>query len=287
MRWRPGGRSSNLDDMRSSTGGRGLRVGGGLGLGGIAIVLVIGLLTGQNPLQILGSLVEGGAGGAVETGAPPSQEELAAEEPMVQFVSFVLDDAQNTWRQIFARSGEQYADARLVLFRDAVESQCGMGQTAMGPFYCPPDQRVYIDLSFYDELKRRFGAPGDFAQAYVITHEIGHHVQNLLGIERQVRAQQQRSPGAANDLSVRMELQADCFAGVWGHSTAQRKILEQGDVEEGLGAAAAIGDDRLQRESGGRVSPESFTHGSSAQRVEWFRRGLTEGNIESCNTFGR
>ena len=287
MRWRPGGRSSNLDDMRSSTGGRGLRVGGGLGLGGIAIVLVIGLLTGQNPLQILGSLVEGGAGGAVETGAPPSQEELATEEPMVQFVSFVLDDAQNTWRQIFARSGEQYADARLVLFRDAVESQCGMGQAAMGPFYCPPDQRVYIDLSFYDELKRRFGAPGDFAQAYVITHEIGHHVQNLLGIERQVRAQQQRSPGAANDLSVRMELQADCFAGVWGHSTAQRNILEQGDVEEGLNAAAAIGDDRLQRNSGGRVSPESFTHGSSAQRVEWFRRGLTEGNIESCNTFGR
>ncbi|HET8621929.1 MAG TPA: neutral zinc metallopeptidase [Gemmatimonadales bacterium] len=286
MRWRPGGRSSNLDDLRSSTGGRGLRVGGGLGLGGIAIVLVIGLLTGQNPLQILGSLV-GGAGGAVETGAPPSQEELTAEEPMVQFVSFVLDDAQKVWQQVFARSGEQYTDARLVLFRDAVESQCGMGQTAMGPFYCPPDQRVYIDLSFYDELKRRFGAPGDFAQAYVITHEIGHHVQNLLGIERQVRAQQQRNPGAANDLSVRMELQADCFAGVWGHSTAQRDILEQGDVEEGLNAAAAIGDDRIQRQSGGRVSPESFTHGSSAQRVEWFRRGLSEGKVESCNTFGR
>jgi predicted metalloprotease len=286
MRWRPGGRSSNLDDLRSSTGGRGLRIGGGLGLGGIALVLVIGLLTGQNPLQILGSLVEGGAGGAVETGTPPSQEELAAEEPMVQFVSFVLDDAQSTWRQIFTRSGEQYTDARLVLFRDAVESQCGMGQAAMGPFYCPPDQRVYIDLGFYDELKQRFGAPGDFAQAYVITHEIGHHVQNLLGIERQVRAQQQRNPGAANDLSVRMELQADCFAGVWGHSTAQRNILEQGDVEEGLNAAAAIGDDRLQRQGGGRVSPESFTHGSSAQRVEWFRRGLSEGRVESCNTFG-
>ena len=173
-----------------------------------------------------------------------------------------------------------------MLFRDAVDSQCGMGQSAMGPFYCPPDQRVYIDLSFLDELKRRFGAPGDFAQAYVITHEIGHHVQNLLGIERQVRAQQQRNPGAANDLSVRMELQADCFAGVWGHSTGQRQILEQGDLEEGLNAAAAIGDDRLQRESSGRVSPESFTHGSSAQRVEWFRRGLSDGKIESCNTFG-
>ena len=287
MRWRPGGRSSNVDDLRSSTGGRGLRIGGGLGLGGIALVLVIGLLTGQNPLQILGSLVEGGAGGAVETGTPPSQEELATEEPMVQFVSFVLDDAQNVWRQIFSQSGEQYGDARLALFRDAVESQCGMGQSAMGPFYCPLDQRVYIDLSFYDELKQRFGAPGDFAQAYVITHEIGHHVQNLLGIERQVRAQQQRNPGAANDLSVRMELQADCFAGVWGHSTAQRDILERGDVEEGLNAAAAIGDDRLQRQSGGRVSPESFTHGSSAQRVEWFRRGLAEGKVESCNAFGR
>ena len=287
MRWRPGGRSSNVDDLRSSTGGRGLRIGGGLGLGGIALVLVIGLLTGQNPLQILGSLVEGGAGGAVETGTPPSQEELATEEPMVQFVSFVLDDAQNVWRQIFSQSGEQYGDARLALFRDAVESQCGMGQSAMGTFYCPLDQRVYIDLSFYDELKQRFGAPGDFAQAYVITHEIGHHVQNLLGIERQVRAQQQRNPGAANDLSVRMELQADCFAGVWGHSTAQRDILERGDVEEGLNAAAAIGDDRLQRQSGGRVSPESFTHGSSAQRVEWFRRGLAEGKVESCNAFGR
>ncbi len=287
MRWRPGGRSSNVDDLRASTGGRGLRVGGGLGLGGIAIVLVIGLLTGQNPLQILGSLVESGAGGAVQTGAPPSQEELAAQEETVQFVSFVLDDAQNTWRQLFQKSGDQYRDARLVLFRDAVDSQCGMGQAAMGPFYCPPDQRLYIDLGFYDELKQRFGAPGDFAQAYVITHEIGHHVQNLLGIERQVREQQQRNPGGANDLSVRMELQADCFAGIWGHSTAQRDILEQGDVEEGLNAAAAIGDDRLQKQGGGRVSPESFTHGSSAQRVEWFRRGLSDGRVESCNTFAR
>jgi predicted metalloprotease len=285
MRWRPGGRSSNLDDLRGSTGGRGLRVGGGLGLGGIAILLVIGLLTGQNPLQILGSIA--GGGGALETGAPPSQEELASEEPQVQFVSFVLDDAQNTWRQLFSQHGEQYQDARLVLFRDAVDSQCGMGQSAMGPFYCPPDQRVYIDLGFFDELKRRFAAPGDFAQAYVITHEIGHHVQNLLGIERQVRAEQQRNPGAANDLSVRMELQADCFAGIWGHSTNQRQILEQWDVEEGLNAAAAIGDDRLQRQSGGRVSPESFTHGSSAQRVAWFRRGLESGAIDQCNTFSR
>jgi predicted metalloprotease len=288
MRWRPGGRSSNLDDLRSSTGGRGLRVGGGLGLGGIAIVLVIGLLTGQNPLQILGSLVEGGAGGtAVQTGSPPSQEELAAEEESVQFVSFVLDDAQNTWRELFRREGQQYEDARLALFRDAVESSCGMGQSAMGPFYCPADRRVYIDLGFYDELRRRFGAPGDFAQAYVISHEIGHHVQNLLGIERQVREQQQGNPGGANELSVRMELQADCFAGIWGHSTAQRKLLDEGDVQEALNAAAAIGDDRIQTQGGGRVSPESFTHGSSEQRVQWFRTGLERGEIGSCNTFGR
>jgi predicted metalloprotease len=288
MRWRPGGRSSNLDDLRSSTGGRGVRVGGGLGLGGIAIVLVIGLLTGQNPLQILGSLVEGGAGGtAVQTGSPPSQEELAAEEESVQFVSFVLDDAQNTWRELFRREGQQYEDARLALFRDAVESSCGMGQSAMGPFYCPADRRVYIDLGFYDELRRRFGAPGDFAQAYVISHEIGHHVQNLLGIERQVREQQQGNPGGANELSVRMELQADCFAGIWGHSTAQRKLLDEGDVQEALNAAAAIGDDRIQTQGGGRVSPESFTHGSSEQRVQWFRTGLERGEIGSCNTFGR
>ncbi len=288
MRWRPGGRSSNLDDLRSSTRGRGLRVGGGLGLGGIAIVLVIGLLTGQNPLQKLGSLVEGGAGGtAVQTGSPPSQEELAAEEESVQFVSFVLDDAQNTWRELFRREGQQYEDARLALFRDAVESSCGMGQSAMGPFYCPADRRVYIDLGFYDELRRRFGAPGDFAQAYVISHEIGHHVQNLLGIERQVREQQQGNPGGANELSVRMELQADCFAGIWGHSTAQRKLLDEGDVQEALNAAAAIGDDRIQTQGGGRVSPESFTHGSSEQRVQWFRTGLERGEIGSCNTFGR
>ncbi|HEU5170245.1 MAG TPA: neutral zinc metallopeptidase [Gemmatimonadales bacterium] len=287
MRWSPRGRSSNLDDLRAQTGGRrGLRVGGGLGLGGIVLLLVIGLLTGQNPLALLGALIEGGAGGpGAETGAPPSADELAAEEETVQFVSFVLDDVQNTWRQLFPRLGEQYVDARLALFRDAVESACGLGQAAMGPFYCPGDRRVYIDLGFYDDLRRRFGAPGDFAEAYVIAHEIGHHVQNLLGIERDVRREQQANPGAANELSVRMELQADCFAGIWGHSTAQRDILERGDVEEGLNAAAAIGDDRIQSMGGGRVAPESFTHGSSEQRVRWFRRGLEEGRVEACNAF--
>ena len=291
MRWRPGGRSSNVDDLRASTGGRGLRVGGGLGLGGIAIVLVIGLLTGQNPLQILGSLVESGAGGAVQTGAPPSQEELAAQEETVQFVSFVLDDAQNTWS---AALGPRYRRATLVLFTDVVQSACGTAQSATGPFYCPQDEKVYIDLGFYRELKQRFGAPGEFAQAYVLAHELGHHVQTLTGTERQMRRLQQSNPGQANQLSVRLELQADCYAGIWGHSTAQRTVtlpdgstaplLEPGDVEAGLNAAAAIGDDRLTR---GRVSPESFTHGSSAQRVEWFKRGLETGRLDACDTFGR
>jgi predicted metalloprotease len=204
---------------------------------------------------------------------------------MVQFVSFVLDDAQNTWRKIFPRIGAEYQDAKLVLFRDGIRSGCGVAGSATGPFYCPGDGRVYIDLSFYEELARRFGAPGDFAQAYVLAHEIGHHVQNLLGIERKFRQSQRMNPGSANALSVRMELQADCFAGIWGHSTAQRQILERGDVEEGLAAAAAIGDDRLQRMGQGYVNPDSFTHGSSQQRVNWFRRGLETGDVQACDAF--
>jgi len=201
----------------------------------------------------------------------------------VQFVSFVLDDAQNTWKKILA---DRYRDAKLVLFRGAVESACGFAQAAMGPFYCPRDEKVYIDLSFYDDLRRRFGAQGgDFAQAYVLAHEIGHHVQRLRGIDERVRAAQEQQPGAQNELSVRLELQADCFAGVWGHSTAQRDILERGDIEDALNAAAAIGDDRLQKMSQGRVVPESFTHGSSKQRVEWFRRGFDGGDPKSCDTF--
>lgn len=210
----------------------------------------------------------------------------AREKPLVQFVSFVLDDAQNEWKQILpSEAGVQYRDAKLVLFRDAVNSACGSAQSASGPFYCPSDQKVYIDLGFYDELKNRFGASGDFAQAYVLTHEIGHHVQNLLGIEDKVRQAQRANPGAANDLSVRLELQADCLAGVWGHSTAQRNILEQGDVEKALNAAAAIGDDRIQRMSGRGISPDSFTHGSSQQRVQWFQAGFNSGHLSDCNTF--
>jgi predicted metalloprotease len=282
MRWTPGRRSDNLEDRRSATG---VRRGAGIGLGTIAIIAVFGLLTGQNPLVLL-TQVLGGGGGQV-AGPPPSQEELAREEPMVQFVSAVLDSAQATWHRRLPGGGATYSDARLVLFRDAVESACGMGQAAMGPFYCPGDHRVYIDLGFYDELKQRFGAPGDFAQAYVIAHEIGHHVQNLLGIERQVREAQQRNPSQQNALSVAMELQADCLAGIWAHDAQRGGYLEVGDTEEALNAAASIGDDRIQRSAGARVSPESFTHGSSEQRVTWFRRGLERGDIDACDTFAR
>jgi hypothetical protein len=200
-----------------------------------------------------------------------------AEEPMVQFVSFVLDDAQATWQKLL---GPRYRQTNLVLFREGVRTACGTAPSAVGPFYCPADEKVYIDLSFFEDLRSRFGAPGDFAQAYVLAHEIGHHVQTVLGIDREVRR-----AGRSNELSVRMELQADCFAGVWGHSTAKRDILERGDVEEGLNAAAAIGDDRLQRRSGGQVNPDSFTHGTSEQRAQWFRRGLESGTVEACNTF--
>jgi predicted metalloprotease len=260
-----------------------LRRGGvKVGLGGIVVLLLLSVVFKRDFL----SLIETGPGASYSTEeVQPNPARDAREEPLVQFVSFVLDDAQNTWRQVFPTMGTQYRNAKLVLFRDWTESACGSAESATGPFYCPEDEKVYIDLGFYDELKARFGAPGEFAQAYVLAHEIGHHVQNILGIEAEVREMQRRYPSRAKELSVRMELQADCLAGVWGHSTAQRDILEQGDVESGLGAAAAVGDDRIQHMSTGRVSPESFTHGSSAQRVEWFRRGLSQGNVAACNTF--
>jgi hypothetical protein len=255
-------------------------MGVGLGAGGTVLLLVLGLLFGRDLLP------EGDLGGDnYVSGGELAPGDSAREEPMVQFVSFVLDDAQGTWQQIFVESNQQYREARLVLFRDATRSACGVGQSAMGPFYCPLDERVYLDLDFFDELHQRFGAPGDFAQAYVIAHEIGHHVQNLLGTNARVRELQERDPTIANELSVRLELQADCYAGVWGNATAQRDVLERGDVDEGLGAAAAIGDDRIQREAQGRVSPESFTHGTSAQRVFWFRRGLESGDPANCDSF--
>ena len=250
--------------------------GRGIGIGGLLLLLVLSLVFKRDFLSLVGM------------GSGPYYAQQASdpkEESEVQFVSFVLDDAQNTWSDLFARSGRQYRDAKLVLFRDVVDSGCGMAESATGPFYCPLDQKVYIDLGFYRELRERFGAPGDFAQAYVLAHEIGHHVQRLMGVSDRVRDQQEQGPKLRNQLSVRLELQADCLAGVWGHSTAQRQILEQGDVEEGLNAASAVGDDRISRMAGRSVSPESFTHGTSQQRVEWFKRGFESGKVESCNTF--
>ena len=277
MRWTPGGVSGNIEDQRSSGGGGGFG-GGRVGLGGLLIAGVLSLIFGRD---FISPLLSGGGGPA----RSPQVDEARnrAEEPAVQFVSFVLDDSQNTWRRIM---GPEYQDAKLVLFRDAVQSACGAAGAATGPFYCPGDQKLYLDLSFFEELDRRFGAPGDFAQAYVIAHEVGHHVQTLMGISRKVRQAQSQNPGAANDLSVRMELQADCFAGVWGHSANQRGHLEAGDTEEGLAAAAAVGDDRIQKQARGYVNPESFTHGSSQQRMQWFTRGFRSGDIRQCDTFG-
>jgi uncharacterized protein len=284
MRWQSSGRSRNIEDRRGQKPV--YRRPAPLGCGGLIFILVISYFMGWNPLPLL--LMSGGGGPPQQT--PQFQEgpyqSTAAEEQLVDFVSFVLDDVQTVWAQNLPRYGVQYHDAKLVLFRDAVASACGFASTATGPFYCPADEKVYIDLGFYDELRRRFGASGDFAQAYVLAHEIGHHVQKITGIEQEVRQRQRARPGLANDFSVLMELQADCLAGLWGYSTARRDILEAGDVEEGLNAAAAIGDDRIQRMSGQFVNPDAFTHGSSAQRVEWFRRGLETGDLDACDTFG-
>jgi uncharacterized protein len=272
MRWTPGGPSRHVEDRRGQRG----PAMAGLGLGGTAIVLILGLIFGRDFLG------EGGpAGGAA--GGEVAIEETAEERELVQFVTYVLDDAQAVWTELLPG----YRPATLVLFRDATQTACGVGQSAMGPFYCPADEKVYVDLSFYDALRSRFGAPGDFAQAYVIAHELGHHVQQLTGTAGDVRRAQQSDRRNANAYSVALELQADCYAGVWAHSAARRDKLEPGDVEEGLGAAAAVGDDRLQQQAGGRVQVESFTHGSSAQRMEWFRRGMQSGDPRACETLGR
>ena len=270
MRWQDLRRSTNVQDRRGMRGG--LPVTGGLGL---VVVLVIAALTGINPLALLG-----GGGPATES-APPGDDQAS------QFVSRILGSTEDVWGSLFNSSGQQYRAPSLVIFSDYTSTGCGTGQTATGPFYCPLDQTVYIDLSFYDALRDRLGAPGDFAQAYVIAHEVGHHIQNLLGTME--RVQQSRGGGdeaTANAMSVRLELQADCYAGLWAHHAERaNQILEQGDVEEALGAASAIGDDRLQRQSQGHVVPESFTHGTSEQRVRWFRRGLEQGDSRSCDTF--
>jgi predicted metalloprotease len=273
MRWRGGRRSSNIEDRRGRVPMK--AIGGGIG--GI-IVLVIALLLGADPGQVSN----------VNPSSNFDSSSLSAEDQeLADFVSVVLADTEDTWNGIFADENLDYREPTLVLFTGAVDSSCGFAQSAMGPFYCPVDEQVYIDLSFYRDLKERFNAPGDFAQAYVIAHEVGHHVQNLLGISEQVQsAQQGVGEAEANRLSVMQELQADCFAGVWAYNADEaRNILEQGDVEEGLNAASAIGDDRLQMQSQGRVTPDSFTHGTSEQRVSWFQRGLDTGDINSCNTF--
>lgn len=275
MRWTPGGRSPNLEDRRSLGGG----MGRGLGIGGTVVVLALSLIFGRNLFTDLG--VEPGVNA---TGAPMSAADSAAEEPEVQFISFVLDDVQRTWAKILPSYGASFHPARLVLFRNSTDSGCGPAQSVMGPFYCPLDERVYLDLGFFEELKQRFGASGDFAQAYVLAHELGHHVQHLLGTDARVREVQESNPSEANQLSVRLELQADCFAGVWAHSTDQRRLLQQGDVDEALNAASAVGDDRIQKRTTGRINVDSFTHGSAAQRAASFNRGFETGDPRNCNT---
>jgi uncharacterized protein len=286
MRWSPGDESQDIEDRRDESGGGGGFQFGGfhLGIGGALVLLILSFIFRTNLFTLLG-------GGTGDPGTAVSQPDPArdeAEKPLVQFVSFVLDDTQKTWTQILPeQANTPYRHAKLVLFRDSTQSGCGGAAASTGPFYCPEDERVYIDLGFFDELSRRFGAPGQFAQAYVLAHELGHHVQKLLGIEGKVHQLQESNSREVNPLSVKLELQADCFAGVWAHSTQQRGLLESGDVQSALGAAAAVGDDRLQKMSTGRVSPESFTHGSSQQRMHWFKAGLDNGTITACNTFGQ
>ncbi len=287
MKWTPGGESQDIEDRRDEGGGggRGFQFGGmHLGIGGALILLVLSLVFKQNFFALLG----GGGGGSpnAPVARQPNPARDQQEQPLVQFVSFVLDDTQKTWEQILPRqAGRPYRHAKLVLFRNYTQSGCGGAESATGPFYCPQDEKVYIDLGFYDELKQRFGAPGEFAQAYVLAHEIGHHIQKVVGTEARVRQMNQGNRRTDNALSVKVELQADCYAGVWAHSTQQRNLLEQGDIQSALGAAAAVGDDRLQKMSTGQVAPDSFTHGSSAQRMHWFQQGFDSGSIAACNTF--
>jgi predicted metalloprotease len=287
MKWEGGRESSNVEDARDvgGGGGGGFRLGGGsLGIGSVVIAVVAGWIFGINPLTLLEQMSGGGT-------APQTQQAPAhappANDQMAKFVSVVLGDTEDVWRVQFKQMGATYREPKLRLFRGSTPTACGTGQAAMGPFYCPLDEKVYIDLRFYEVMKTKLGAPGDFAQAYVIAHEVGHHVQKLMGITDKVESMRGRSSEAQqNALSVRLELQADCFAGIWGHDAqAARQVLEQGDVEEALNAATQIGDDTLQRRTQGTIVPESFTHGTSAQRVAWFKRGLQSGSVAQCNTF--
>ena len=279
MRWSPGRDSGNVEDRRGS-GGLGMAP---MGIGGTIVLVVLSLIFGRNFV--------GGSDQTAPTDNAPGEvgrpvSESATEKREVQLVRFVFDTAQVTWSQVLSSEGARWHDAKLVLFRDATPTGCGVGQTAMGPFYCPNDEKIYIDLAFYDELRTRFGAPGDFAEAYVITHELGHHVQHLLGTDAKVRRAQEENPDQANALSVALELQADCYAGVWANHTKDENILEPGDIDQGLTAAAAVGDDRIQKQMTGHVNVDRFTHGSSQQRASWFRKGFESGRPEACNTLG-
>ena len=292
VKWRRGAGTGQIEDRRGAggrfpVGGRGL-AGGGLGIIGVLLALLLG-----------GNVLGGGGGGGFDVGpgldpfdrVPPTTTGGGFSDPadpsgdVAEFVRFIVGDVQETWAQVFADAGQQYQPTVLVLFDGATQSGCGAASSQTGPFYCPADAKVYLDLSFFRDLQQRFGAPGDFAQAYVIAHEFGHHVQNVLGISSDVRREQQASPGDANELSVRLELQADCMAGVWGHAAAQQDLLEPGDLEEGLAAAAAVGDDRIQAEATGQINPDTWTHGSSEQRQDWFLRGFDNGDVEACDTF--
>jgi len=284
MEWKPGGVSDDIEDRRgegSQGGFSGMRMGAPrMGIGGILILGVLSLIFHRNLFTVSSD------GTAPDRPAASRPVSTATENAEVQFVSFVLDDAQGTWQTLLrAQAGRQYRHAKLVLFRDSIDSACGEAESATGPFYCPSDEKVYLDLGFFDELKSHLGAPGEFAQAYVVAHEIGHHVQKLLGIEEKVQRLRQGNPAQANALSVRLELQADCLAGVWANSTGQRKLIDQSDVESGMRAVAAVGDDRLQKLATGRVRPESFTHGSSQQRLQWFQNGMRAGQLSACETF--
>ena len=289
MKWEGNRESENVEDVRGSSGGGGggFRLGGGVGVGTIAIALVAGWIFGINPLTILGVL-SGGGGSVVEQSQPQAPgAKPPAGDKQAQFVSVVLANTEDVWQAQFKRMGANYQAPKLSIFSGAYPTACGQGQSAMGPFYCPGDQKVYIDLGFFETMRTQLGASGQFAQAYVIAHEVGHHVQDLMGITGKVDAMRGKvSQAQQNALSVRVELQADCFAGIWAHDSQQSKQwLEQGDIESALNAATQIGDDTLQRRSQGQVVPESFTHGSSAQRVGWFKRGFESGDVKQCDTF--
>jgi predicted metalloprotease len=290
MKWKRGKRSGDIIDRRGTPGVRGGGIPIGAGLGGtgllvvLAVVVVMNLLGGGSLGDVLGGLNGGGIQQA-DPGANPIPRSEDEDAKLVDFISFVLDDVQTTWTKIFESSGKTYRRAELVLFEQSTQSGCGGATSDIGPHYCPADERVYIDLDFFRELRQQFGAPGDFAQAYVLAHEIGHHVQNLLGIEEEVRKAQRDDPDRTNDLSIRLELQADCFAGVWAYTTFERDLLESGDLQEGLEAAASVGDDRIQKQATGRINPENWTHGSSEMRVRWFTKGFDTGDPQACDTF--